>query len=107
MQLEVAAQTIGLKTDDLTRIASVQLADLLMDPILNIYIVAKHLSDLKEIDFKDKELTWEDCIVLGNRYNIGPNASYETARDHIYMQKFNSAEGIEYLQSLLQDKNLQ
>lgn len=55
----------------------------LQDPILNIYVAAKHLSDLKKIDFADipsSQLTVGQLSNIATRYNRGRNPSLETIK---------------------------
>ena len=52
---------------------------------------ARHLAQLKEIDFPDipsDELTPEEIVVIANRYNMGGSAPIEKIRQHYYGQRF-------------------
>ena len=50
----------------------------LQDPQVNIFIAAKHLSDLRNIDFKGtpgSRLTISQIQIIASRYNQGPDLS--------------------------------
>ena len=52
------------------------LIDSLKNPISNIFIVAKHLSDIRDINYRGnvrQSLSYEQLIGIGTRYNRGPN----------------------------------
>jgi len=58
----------------------------LKDPKQNIFIAAKHLSDLRDLDFSGKkanEMTIEDIEITGRRYNRGPDLSLEKIKDNL------------------------
>ena len=51
-----------------------------MNPVQNFYLVAKHLAELKEIDFPDKnisELNINEKAITVSRYKYGPFESKE------------------------------
>jgi hypothetical protein len=55
-----------------------EVLDSLNDPSQSIFVAAKHLSDLRNIDTPGKagkDLTTEDIQVIGARYNQGPDKS--------------------------------
>lgn len=59
----------------------------LKDPIQNIYMAAKHLDVLRDVDFSNKtasELTDEEIQIIASRYNLGPDCSLETAKEWSY-----------------------
>ena len=61
--------------------------DSLKDPIQNIYMAARHLQVLKEVDFSNKssdDLTDEDIQTIASRYNLGPDCSFEKAQGWSY-----------------------
>ena len=58
-----------------------------------LILVARHLVDLKNIDFSNKkgtDLTYEEMAVVVGRYNVGPNVSKERAGSCGYAQRFRS-----------------
>lgn len=75
IQIRRAAESLGYN-EPLTEEQRNQIYDSLMDSKQSIFICAKHLSDLRDVDFKGikaKDLTEEDVKVIGSRYNIGPD----------------------------------
>lgn len=80
MAIQVRRASEALGHDPLKMNAEVEakIVEALYDPKQAIFIAAKHLSDLRNIDFPDKsasQLTWVDIEVIGARYNQGPNKS--------------------------------
>lgn len=56
-----------------------------------LVLCGTHLHNLKEIDFPDKradQMTLEDMKTLIGRYNQGPDATPEEARDSSYATRF-------------------
>ena len=54
----------------------------LKDPIKNIYMAARHLDVLRDVDFPDKtasELSDEDIQIIASRYNLGPDCSVDAS----------------------------
>lgn len=70
----------------------------LKDPVQNIYMAAKHLDVLRNVDFPGKiasTLTDEEIQIIASRYNLGPDCSLEIAKDWGYGKAiFNRAEDI-------------
>ncbi len=61
--------------------------DSLKDPIQNIYMAAKHLDILRNVDFSGKsasELTDDEIQIIASRYNVGPECSIEIASEADY-----------------------
>ena len=57
------------------------------DPVQSIYMAAKHLAVLRDVDFAGKtadQLADEDIQVIASRYNCGPGVSFEVAKEHGY-----------------------
>ena len=87
MQIRVAAETLGIPVNQLTGDMEREIVYALQDPKFSIYIAAKHLANLKQIDFADvssTDLTSDDIATIASRYNIGAGASYEKAAGHSY-----------------------
>ena len=90
MQLRRAAETLdyyGKLDYDLEK----ELIDTLNHDKTALILVARHLTDLKNIDFPDKkgtDLTYEEMAVVVGRYNIGPDVSAERAGSCGYAQRF-------------------
>lgn len=92
MQLRRAAEALdyyGKLDYDLEK----ELIDVLNNDKTAIILVARHLVDLKNIDFPDKkgtDLTHEEMAVVVGRYNVGPDVSKERAGSCGYAQRFRS-----------------
>ena len=71
------------------------------EPVPATFMLAKHLSDLRNQDFpgvKGKDLTFKQMLVVATRYNIGPDKSYKEILDKI-------EKGEEYLNHILHVMN--
>ncbi len=92
MQLRRAAESLdyyGKLNYDLEK----ELIDVLNNDKTAIILVARHLVDLKNIDFPDKKgtaLTHEEMAVVVGRYNVGPDVSKERAGSCRYAQRYRS-----------------
>ncbi len=61
--------------------------DALKDPIQNIYMAARHLDVLRNVDFFGKsaeQLTDSEIQTIASRYNLGPDVSYDKASNWSY-----------------------
>ena len=86
IQVEVATRTLGYNLENLTDSQRRIIIKSIKDPVQNILISAKHLSELRDIDFKGKissHLTIDDVKVIATRYNRGPNLSIDKIRDNM------------------------
>ncbi len=91
MQLGVAANMIGLDSEDLNLFTEARLSQVLSDPKTSIMFAAKHLAQLKNIDFPDipsSELTLDEMKVIANRYNMGSSLSLEEIEQYDYGIRF-------------------
>lgn len=92
MQLRRAAESLdyyGKLDYDLEK----ELINVLNNDKTALILVARHLVDLKNIDFSNKkgtDLTYEEMAVVVGRYNVGPNVSKERAGSCGYAQRFRS-----------------
>ena len=80
MQLGVAANMIGLDSEDLNLFTEARLSQVLSDPEMSIMFAARHLAQLKNIDYPDvpaSELTLDEMKVIANRYNMGSSLPLE------------------------------
>lgn len=80
MQVRRAAETLGLDSEKLSSKEKDEIIALLKDPVSNIYLAAKHLEDLKNIDYADipsKDLTEADIKSIATRFNRGPDLTKE------------------------------
>lgn len=74
IQLRRAAQAMGLQWQDLSRQERSELVSCLQDEPSNLAIVAVHLRQLADVDFKGRlTLSDDDVVVVGGRYNRGPH----------------------------------
>ena len=67
------------------------LSQVLSDPKMSIMFAARHLAQLKNIDFPDipsHELTLDEMKVIANRYNMGSSLSLETIAQYDYGSRF-------------------
>ena len=91
MQLGVAANTLGIGPENLDLFSEMKLASVLSDPKMSIMFAARHLAQLKNIDFPDipsHELTLDEMKVIANRYNMGSSLSLETIAQYDYGSRF-------------------
>ncbi len=74
IQLRRAAQAMGLEWQNLSRQERSELVSCLQDEPSNLAIVAVHLRQLADVDFKGQlTLSDDDVVVVGGRYNRGPH----------------------------------
>jgi hypothetical protein len=86
IQVRRAVETLNYDSKNLSSGQKAEVVDSLRDPIQNLYIAAKHLAELKEIDFSGKsanEMTEEDIKVVATRYNRGPDLSLEAIQENL------------------------
>lgn len=75
-QVRRAAESLGYDPKNLTDAQRTEIVASLKDPAQSIFIAAKHISDLRNIDTPvkaGKDLTLDDIKVIGARYNQGPD----------------------------------
>lgn len=80
IQLLRAAETMGINLDNLDYGHQIQLCKCLETDVFNLDIVAKHLSGLIKYDFPNvdtENLTDEEIVVVGSRYNRGTDRKLE------------------------------
>jgi hypothetical protein len=85
MQLRVAMETLGYDKSE-TLIAGNAVIESLKDPMEAFFIIAKHLSTLKDVDFKGKkgsELTDEEIKIVGTRYNRGAGLPLQAIKKNL------------------------
>jgi RHS repeat-associated protein len=78
IQVRRAAESLGYDPKKLTGAQRKEILKSLDDPSQSIFIAAKHLNDLRNIDNPGKagkDLGTEDIKVIGARYNQGPDKS--------------------------------
>jgi RHS repeat-associated protein len=107
MQLRVAMETLGYNKSQ-TLIVGNSIIESLNNPTEAFFIVAKHLSALKDVDFKNKkgsELTDEEIKVVGTRYNRGAGLPLEAIKKNLsYGQAIIKRK--EELQSLIKEEGI-
>ena len=86
IQLRRAAEAMGVEFDKLTERDKSQLIDCLQNADNDLRIVAKHLWQLKQIDFPDKAVLGKYEIgIIATRYNRGPDLPLQSIlRDTSY-----------------------
>ena len=55
------------------------------DPVENIYISAKHISDLRDMQYPEKsadDFSEEEIRILATRYNRGPDISLDKIKEN-------------------------
>ncbi|EHK7310565.1 hypothetical protein H6286_004800, partial [Escherichia coli] len=91
IQLGVAARTIGIHPDLLSSFEQFQLSQCLLNDRFNIRVVAFHLRDLIHYDYPEigdtTNLTDEQLIVVGSRYNRGIERNKQDIIDSIAAPK--------------------
>jgi RHS repeat-associated protein len=83
VQVRRAAESLGYDPKNLSSGQRDAIVDSLKDPVQAVFIAAKHLSDLRDVDFKGKtakQLTLSDVEVIGARYNQGPEKKIEDVK---------------------------
>ena len=76
IQVRRAAEALGHDPSRMSSDVEAAIIESLNEPRTAIFIAAKHLSDLRDIDFRNKgarDLSWDDILVIGARYNQGPD----------------------------------
>jgi hypothetical protein len=80
IQIRRAATALGYDVQSLTPAQHAMLVEALKDPVYNIFIAAKHLADLRDIDFAGStasSLTPDELLVVATRYNRGPELTLQ------------------------------
>lgn len=86
MQVRRAAETVGLDDEGLNNKDRDEIIENLKDPITNIFIAAKHLEDLKNIDYSGiniSELSDHDIKIIATRFNRGPDMTKEQIEQNL------------------------
>jgi hypothetical protein len=86
IQVRRTAEELGYDVKNMSSDERSALIASLKNPIQNIYIAAKHLSTLRQIDFANKpttQLTADDIKVIATRYNRGPDLSLEQIKKNL------------------------
>jgi hypothetical protein len=86
MQLRRAAEALGYEPTRLGRRQRAELRRSLRDDREAIFLLAKHLSDLREVDFPGRtatDLSPRDAEIIGTRYNFGPEPSLTTIEQRL------------------------
>lgn len=86
MQIRVAVKELGYDPAKLSDQQASLIIDSLKKPRQNIFIAAKHLAHLRDIDFKGKTastMTKDEIVVTATRYNRGPKKSLEEIKSDL------------------------
>jgi len=81
MQISVAAETLGYDYTNLTEEQTEEIITSLNDPIQSLYIAAKHLSHLRDVDYKGIRagaLTEKQVSIIATRYNVGASVKLKS-----------------------------
>lgn len=80
MQIKIAGETLGYNQNEVLDNSNAIISDL-KDTRFQFFLTAKHLSDLRDIDFCGKnacELSDEEISIIGTRYNRGSAPNKES-----------------------------
>ena len=80
IQLRRAAEAMGYDPGKLSGDQQDMIKASLQEPRENIFVAAKHLADLRDIDFPGKKassMTLDDITVTASRFNRGPDLSLQ------------------------------
>ena len=91
IQIRRAAEALGYEPEKLSDEQEEMIIDSLKDPKQNIFISAKHLADLRDVDFEGKsagQMTLEDIMVTATRYNRGPELGIEEIKSNMSYGEF-------------------
>lgn len=83
IQVRRAAEALRLDPEKMSNQQESMIVDSLQDPKQNLFIAAKHLADLRDVDFEGKgaaTMTEDDILITATRYNRGPDLSLEEIR---------------------------
>ncbi len=81
IQVRRAWESLGYEKEQVTSEIKKEIIDSLKNPVENIYISSKHISDLRDMQYPNKKaenLTEDEMRVIATRYNRGPDLSLET-----------------------------
>jgi RHS repeat-associated protein len=83
IQVRRAAESLGYNPKNLSDPQRNEILSSIKDPSQSIFIAAKHLSDLRNVDSpgkSGKDLTSDDIKLIGARYNQGPNKPIDSVK---------------------------
>jgi hypothetical protein len=83
IQIRRAAETLALEPEKITTQQEDLIAAVLSEPRINIFVAAKHLAELRDVDFRGKgadTMSMDEIMVTATRYNRGPEPSIESIR---------------------------
>ena len=88
MQIRVAAEVLNYPNpNSVSRAETFAIIDSLIIPEIGLFICAKHLLNLKNVDFPNlsmEELTDEHIRITSSRYNWGAHVTLETIQNNSY-----------------------
>jgi hypothetical protein len=91
MQIGTAAETLRYNPGKITEVQREAIISSLKDARQNIFMATKHLSDLRNIDFKGmgaKQLTEDQVKVIGTRFNRGGGLSLQSIMNNLSYGEF-------------------
>ncbi len=80
IQVRRAWESLDYEKEEVSDSLKSEIIHSLKDPLENIYISSKHISDLRDMQYPDKtreELEEDEIRVIATRYNRGPDLSLE------------------------------
>jgi len=86
MQLRRAAETLGYEPERLTSDQEAQIRASLTDHRQSVFIAARHLAELRDIDFRGRDetsMTQDEIKVTATRFNRGPDLSLARIRENL------------------------
>lgn len=84
IQVRRAWESLGYRESEVSDELKQDIIGSLKDPVQNIYISAKHISDLRDIEYPNltaEEFTEEEIVIVGTRYNRGPDMSLDKLKE--------------------------
>lgn len=83
IQVRRAEEALGYNPEKISAVQEENIIKMLKDPVQNIFIVAKHVHDLKQIDYANIDtcdLSEDNIKIIAARYNRGPEISLEEVK---------------------------
>ena len=84
-QVRRAWESLGYEESQVTSKLKNEIIKSIKDPVENIYISAKHISDLRDMQYPEKsadDFSEEEIRILATRYNRGPDISLDKIKEN-------------------------
>lgn len=85
IQVRRAWESLGYEESQVTSKLKNEIIKSIKDPVENIYISAKHISDLRDMQYPEKsadDFSEEEIRILATRYNRGPDLSLDKIKEN-------------------------